>query len=142
MFLIADCGDVGPTSLYVFKFPRWWLKWSPKNNLYIHSNNTECYKHHAILMVCSKQNTERPHFNSYQTLYPFAVASPRGNGRSRPPTSVQTPPEICANPSRIVLYMGGPIYVYCNFTLLTSKEKLFGPIPHFFGLVTPLPICL
>ena len=60
-----------------------------------------------------------------------------GNGGSGPPTSVQTPPEICANPLRIVLYIGGPMHVYCNFLLLTSKEKLFGP-PTFFGLATPL----
>ena len=32
-----------------------------------------------------------------------------------PPTSVQTPPEICANPLKSVLYIGGPMHVYCNF---------------------------
>ena len=64
------------------------------------------------------------------------MASPRGGmGGSGPPTSVQTSPEICANPLRSILYIGGggggPMHVYCNFLLLTSKEKLFGP-PHFF----------
>ena len=53
-------------------------------------------------------------------------------GGSGPPTSVQTPPEICANPLKSVLHIGGcPMHVYCNFLLLTSKEKWFGP-PHFF----------
>ena len=32
-----------------------------------------------------------------------------------PPTSVQTPSEICANPLKSVLYIGGPMHVYCNF---------------------------
>ena len=69
-----------------------------------------------------------------------SVASPReGMGGSGPPTSVQTTPEVCTNPLRSVLYIGGgPMHVYCNFLLLTSKEKLFGP-PTFFGLATPLP---
>ena len=61
-----------------------------------------------------------------------------GMGGPDPPTSVQTSPEICANPLRSILYIGGgPMHVYCNFLLLTSKEKLFGP-PTFFGLATPL----
>ena len=58
-------------------------------------------------------------------------------GGSGPPTSVQTPPEICVlNPLKSVLYIGGVSHV-CNFLLLTSKEKLFGP-PTLFGLATPL----
>ena len=59
-----------------------------------------------------------------------------GMGGSGPPTSVQTPPEICANPLKSVLYIGGggPMHVYCNFLLLTSKEKLFGP-PTFLGWI-------
>ena len=32
------------------------------------------------------------------------------------------------------------MYVYCDFLLLTSKEKL--RTPHFFGLATALPILL
>ena len=44
-----------------------------------------------------------------------------------PPTSVQTPPEICTNPLKSVLYIGGPMHVHCNFLLLTSKEKLLRP---------------
>ena len=59
-----------------------------------------------------------------------------------PPTSVQTPPEICTNPLRSVLCIGGggPMHVYCNFLLLTSNKILFGS-PTFFGLATPLNKC-
>ena len=63
-----------------------------------------------------------------------------GMGGSGPPTSVQAPPEICTNPLRSVLYIGGgggAMHVYCKFLLVTSKEKLFGPLT-FFGLATPL----
>ena len=72
------------------------------------------------------------------------MASPWGGmGGSGPPspTSLQTPPEICANSLRSVLCIegggGGPMHVYCNFLLLTSNKKMFGP-PTFFGLATPL----
>ena len=71
------------------------------------------------------------------------MASPRGewvgpDPPPPPPTSVQTPPEICANPLRRVSCIGGPMHVFCNFLLLTSNNKKFGP-PTFFGLATPLP---
>ena len=61
-------------------------------------------------------------------------------GGSGPHTSVQTSPEICANPLRSVLYIGGgggPMHVYCNVLLLTSNKKFVGP-SLFFGLATPL----
>ena len=57
-----------------------------------------------------------------------------GNGRVRTPTSVQTPPEIRANPLRSILYIGGggcPMHVYCNFLLLTSRKNCSDP-PTFF----------
>ena len=64
-----------------------------------------------------------------------------GNGRVRTP-------HFCSDPSwdlrksveKCFIYRGGggcPMHVFCNFLLLTSKEKLFGP-PTFFGLATPL----
>ena len=56
-----------------------------------------------------------------------------GMGGSGPPTSVQTPPEICANPLKSVLiYREGPMHVYCYFLLLISEENFFGP-PTFLG---------
>ena len=64
-----------------------------------------------------------------------------GLGGSGPPTFVQTPHGICANPLRSVLYIGGPKHVYCIFSLLTSKEKIFGP-PLFWGWWGHCPIHL
>ena len=55
------------------------------------------------------------------------------------PTSVQTHPEICANPLKSVLYIGGPMHVYCNFlVLLLTEQRTNFSDPHFFGLATPL----
>ena len=57
-----------------------------------------------------------------------------GMGGFGSPTYVQTPLEISAKPlTSYFLYMVSvPCrYVYCDFLLLTSKEKLFDP--HFFG---------
>ena len=70
------------------------------------------------------------------SAYPYSGVATGGMGGSGPPpTSVQTLPEICTNPLRSVLYIGGgggPMHVHCNFSLLTSKEKLFEP-PTFLG---------
>ena len=64
-----------------------------------------------------------------------------GMGGSGPPTCVQTPPEISANPLKSFLHIlgGNPTHVciILQLLLLTSKEKWFGP-PTFFGLATPL----
>ena len=74
----------------------------------------------------------------YISIYPiyiYPVASPRGEWEGPdPPTSVQTPPEIRANPLRSVLYIGGggPMHVYCNFLLLTSKKIVRTP-PFFWA---------
>ena len=35
-----------------------------------------------------------------------------------------------ANPLKIFIYIGGPIYVYCNFYCSPAKKKI---IPYFFG---------
>ena len=69
---------------------------------------------------------------------PSGVATGRMGG-SGPPTSVQTPPEICANPLRSVFCIGGggPMHVYCNFLMLTSKQHFLDPLT-FLGLATPL----
>ena len=57
----------------------------------------------------------------------------------RTPTSVQTPPEISANPLKSLYIHGGGVSYACilELLLLTSKEIWFGP-PTFFGLATPL----
>ena len=51
------------------------------------------------------------------------VASPWGIGGSGPPTNVQTPLEISTNP----LKKSFCIIVYCEFLMLTNKEKMSGP---------------
>ena len=98
-------------------------------------------KSDLTVIQCNASNVHGDVFGQGYVNILCAVASPRGGmGGSRPPTSVQTPPEICANPLKSVLYKEGggcPVHVYCNFLLLTSKEKWFGP-PTFFGLATPL----
>ena len=51
-----------------------------------------------------------------------------------PPTSVQTPLGISANPLKSFFTYGGGVPQVCILSLLmlTSKETWFGP-PHFFG---------
>ena len=66
---------------------------------------------------------------------PTAVASLRGNGWVRTP-------HFCSDPSwdlrksveKCFMYRGegGPMHVYCNFSLLTSNNKNFGP-PLFWA---------
>ena len=68
----------------------------------------------------------------YDLLCFLSGVATGGMGGSGPPTSVQTPPEICANPLRSVLCIGGPMHVYCNILLLTSNNNKFGP-PLFLG---------
>ena len=72
---------------------------------------------------------------------------PRGNSGVATGEMGGSGPHFCADPSwdlrksveKCFIYGGGgiPIHVYCDFLLLTSKEKLFGS-PTFFGLATPL----
>ena len=64
------------------------------------------------------------------------VASPwEGMGGSGPPTSVQTPPEIRANPLKRVLYIGGGGGVPCMYIVIfycsPAKKNCSDP-PHFF----------
>ena len=59
-----------------------------------------------------------------------------------PPTSIQTPPEICANPLRSVLYIGGggvPCMYIVTFYCSPAKKNCSDP-PTFFELATPLPL--
>ena len=54
-------------------------------------------------------------------------------GGPDPPTSVQTPPEISANPLKMFIYIGGggyPIHVYWNF--YCSPAKKYGSDPPLF----------
>ena len=64
-----------------------------------------------------------------------------GNGGVRPPpTSVQTPLGISANPlkSFFFTYRGVPhVYIYCNFYCSPGKKHGSDP-PTFLGLATPL----
>ena len=70
-----------------------------------------------------------------------AVASPWGGMEgSGPPTSIQTPLGISANPLKsFFTYRGGgcPMYVYCNFYCSPAKKHGSDP-PTFLGLATPL----
>ena len=79
---------------------------------------------------------KRCHSHGLEVLLLSPVASPRGMGGSGPPTYVQTPPEISANPLKRFLYIGVPMYVYCNF--YCSPAKKIGLDPPLFGLATPL----
>ena len=75
------------------------------------------------------------HYLPYTARLSSSGVATGGEWESGPPTSVQTPPEICANPLRSVLYIGGgggPMHVYCNFLLLTSKKNCSDP-PLFLG---------
>ena len=90
----------------------------------------KCIKQHRLL-ICV--------FDLKERVGP--VASPRGGmGGPDPPTSVQTSPEICANPLRSILYIGGggvPCMYIVTFYCSPAKKNCSDP-PTFFGLATPL----
>ena len=72
------------------------------------------------------------------TGLPTSGVATGGTGGSGPPTSVQTPPEICANPLRSVLCIGGgvPCMYIVTFYCSPATKKFSDPPLFWAGYAT------